>query len=152
MKTAMPTRVIAGASLCLALLGLGACAEDPMVRIDGPAAERRLEVHVEVLREARERRRGLAGRQSLSRDTGVLLVAPIEDELCITNADVAFGIDAVFVDEARRVVRRSTLSAGDGQLVCARALAVLEVAAGVAAQVESGDIMHAMGFALSGVE
>lgn len=141
---ALPSRKCA-----LALLGallLGACGDDPQLRIDGPGGELRFEVHVEVLREARDRRRGLIGRAALDRNTGVLLVAPVEDELCVSNAEVGFGIDAVFVDAARRVVGAYRLEARAEGLVCERALGVVEVPAGVASTVSPGDAMTPSGF------
>lgn len=81
---------------------------------------------------AEERRRGLAGRQGLGPDEGLLLVFPTTGEVCIENGRVTFPIDAVFVDPAGQVVGvELEIPAGDGSARCVDGVErVLEVAAG----------------------
>ena len=131
-------------ALALFAIGLGCAASVSLVaRVEGPTGEFRLEVRVEEALTEEERVLGLSEHESLAPGTGLLLRFPVEDELCIQNADVRFPIDAVFID-AGGVVRAIELhiAAGDASLRChPETRDILEVGAGVASEVEVGDAL-----------
>lgn len=86
-------------------------------------------------------RRGLAGRAPLASDEALVLVFPVEDEVCITNAGVDFAIDAAFVDALGDVVAiEREIAARDETTRCHRPTArVVETAASTLASVRVGD-------------
>lgn len=119
--------------LALALL-VGGCAND-VVSIGDPVV---LEVSVRRAETAAERTDGLRAK-TLGPGEGLLLVFPVEDELCITNAGVSQSIDALFIDADGAVTRVArSIAAGDGTVRCARAQWILEVLAGEAVAVAPG--------------
>ena len=114
------------------VLLLGGCADD-VVAIGEPVV---LEVSVRRAETAAERMAGLRGKR-LAPGEGLLLVFPVEDELCITNAGVEQAIDAVFIDGSAAVTRvERAIAAGDGTIRCATAQWILEVLANEASAVE----------------
>lgn len=116
------------------ILLLGGCADD-VVAIGEPVA---LSVRVRRAETAAERMEGLRGK-TLAPGEGLLLVFPVEDELCITNAGVTQPIDAVFIGEELAVTHvERAVAADDGTLRCARARWILEVRADAAASVVAG--------------
>ncbi len=118
----------------LGLVLLVGCGED-VVRIGEPVA---LEVSVRRAETAAERMDGLRGK-TLGANEGLLLVFPVEDELCITNAGVDQSIDAVFIDASATVTQvERAIGAGDATIRCATAQWVLEVLEDRASAVESG--------------
>jgi len=135
------TRVAALFALSVLGAGCGGGGLLPVV-VTGPLGEVRLEVQAEQAITEEERVQGLSGYASLADDRGMLLVFPVEGEVCIQNGTVAFAIDAVFLDGSGRVVAvEEGVAAGDGTVRChAPAAYVLEVAAGVAADVQLGDV------------
>ncbi|MFT5352896.1 MAG: uncharacterized membrane protein (UPF0127 family) [Polyangiales bacterium] len=120
----------------LALLLL-ACSTSLRGEVRG-GGETKLSVELDLAETEEERRTGLRAYASLSPEQGLLLVFPGPSEVCITNAGVAFGIDAVFVD-AGDVTAVESFAAGEATPRCQRADEVLEVAVGVASRVEVGD-------------
>ena len=113
---------------------LNACADD-LITIGDPVA---LEVSVRRAEAAAERMAGLRG-DSLVPGEGLLLVFPVEDELCITNAGVEQSIDAVFIDGSAAVTTvERDIAAGDRTIRCANARWILEVLANEASAVEPG--------------
>lgn len=130
---------LVAAALALALLG--GCAADALARIESPEGEKRLEVAVaHEARSAEERMRGLRGR-SIAEDEGLLIVFPAEGEVCIVNEGVDYAVDVVYADAEGTVVSvQRGVAAGDATSRCRMPTArVLEVRAGVAATVVSGD-------------
>ena len=118
----------------LHVLLLAGCADD-VVSIGDPVA---LEVSVRRAETAAERMEGLRGK-SLDRGQGLLLVFPVEDELCIANGGVSQSIDAVFIDASATVTHvERAVGAGDGTVRCATAQWILEVLAGEATDVDPG--------------
>jgi len=88
-----------------------------------------------------ERTEGLAKAPSLSESRGLLLVFPVEGEVCIQNGPVSFSIDEVFASDAGDVVAvERQVGAGDATARChAGVRRVLEVNAGIADSVSVGD-------------
>lgn len=129
-----------GPVLALGLLScaLLSCAAGYQGEVLG-GGETKLRVVLELAEDEAARSRGLRGYASLAPDQGLLLVFPGPSEVCITNEGVVFGIDAVFV-EAGRVTAVETFEAEEGALRCHRADEVLELAAGVAAEVNVNDL------------
>lgn len=116
------------------LLFLAGCADD-VVSIGDPVA---LEVSVRRAETAAERMEGLRGK-TIQRGEGLLLVFPVEDELCIANAGVSQSIDAVFIDGRATVTHvERAIGAGDGTVRCATAQWILEVLADEASDVDAG--------------
>ena len=122
----------------VACLGMLACSDDDVVSVYGDDGLV-LEVAVARARTAAERMTGLRGRERLGSGQGLVLEFPVEDELCVTNRGVAYGIDVVFVTEDARVgqVQRE-LVADDPTIRCARARWLVEVLAGAASEVRAG--------------
>ena len=91
-----------------------------------------------------DRRRGLQGRAPLAPDEALILTAPVEDELCITNANVAFAIDAAFVSAAGEVVFvEQAIEPDDATLRCHQGTRdIIETAAGVLPRIEAGDYVR----------
>ena len=116
-----------------------ACGAEPIARVRAPDGALRLRVHVEVAQTATERRQGLRGRPTLDDNEGLWIAFPVEDEVCLINTGVPFGIDALFVDAASTVTSVATLAPGQDETVCGLARDVLEVASGQAASVTAGD-------------
>lgn len=113
----------------------------PVARIDSPEGEERLTVRVELAVTAEERMRGLRDRNSLPEDQGLLLVFPVTGEVCVVNDGVPFAIDAVFVDAEGVVTAVERAIPADDPTPRCHPLTrrVLELAAGVAATVGTGD-------------
>lgn len=115
----------------LAASNLAAC--DPCDRarvvLDGNDL---LDVCIDRVSTAEDRRRGLAGRD-LGTDEGLLLVFPTVDELCLTNAPVTYAIDALWLDESFIIQAMARLAAAEPGPIChGPARYVLELRAGVA--------------------
>ncbi|MEZ4325561.1 MAG: DUF192 domain-containing protein [Polyangiales bacterium] len=131
---------------CLAGVGvlLMGCEGMPTVTIHGPDETLRLRAHVLVAETADERRMGLVGRREMAEGEGLLLLFPLEGEVCITNAEVVFPIDAVFADALGRVVAvERSIAAGDPSLRChAPVLTVLELTSGAALSVQPHDVLE----------
>lgn len=89
---------------------------------------------------ADERRRGLVGR-GLADGEGLLLVFPVEGEVCITNEGVGLAIDVLWLDSRGTVtaIERALAAGAPGPWCHAPAAFVLEVRAGTAAAVAPGD-------------
>ena len=119
------------AAVLLLLLG---CANDPVVVVRSPEGVRRARYHVEVARTSSERMAGLRGVDSLAADEGLWIEFPVEDELCIVNSGVSFGIDVAWV-RAGRVVAVESFGADEPDPQCFIASEVLEVAAGSPVQI-----------------
>ncbi|MCB9788778.1 MAG: DUF192 domain-containing protein [Deltaproteobacteria bacterium] len=101
----------------------------------------RLSVRYAEARTAEERRDGLRTRPPLQPDEGLVLVFPLEGEVCIHNVGVAYGIDVVFIASDDRVVGQPVpLAAEEAEAACRAPVdRVVEVRAGVAATVRAGD-------------
>lgn len=130
-------RVVVVLSLAL----FGGCAGDALARIESPEGEQRLEVAIaHEARSAEERMRGLRGR-SIADDEGLLIVFPSEGEVCIVNEGVDYAIDVVYANAEGTVISvQRDVPAGDATPRCRMPTSrVLEVRAGVAASVVSGD-------------
>ncbi len=129
-------------AVALALVGCGA--DDPgcdgvRVRVERGASTL-LDVCAAVRNTEAGRAQGLSGHAPLSKDEGLLLDFPVEGEVCIVNGQVSFDIDVVFASAAGAVGAVETFSAGDATPRChAATQQVLEVAAGVASDVQVGD-------------
>ena len=95
---------------------------------------------VEVAETEAERTRGLRGREPLAPGEGLLLVFPVEDEICVVNDGVGFGIDVAYANAAGEVVAlEREVGAGDGTPRChGPTQDVLEVPAGALAGVAVG--------------
>ncbi len=118
----------------LGLLLVCACADD-RITIGDPVV---LDVSVRRAETAAERMEGLRGK-SLDRGQGLLLVFPVEDELCVTNGGVEQSIDAVFIDASATVTHvERAIAAGDESVRCATGQWILETLAGEAGAVEPG--------------
>lgn len=117
----------------------GGC-DDPCERLVLAGDDAHLDVCVARAESADDRRRGLIGR-ALAEDAGLLLVFPVEGEVCITNEGVAFPIDVAWLDAAGTVtaLERALPADAPGPWCHAPAAFVLEVHAGVADAVVVGD-------------
>ncbi len=73
---------------------------------------------------------GLRGRSGLPAGTGLLLVFPIEGDVCITAEGVAFATEVLFARARGEVTAAERFAADDARVVCAPARVVLEVEAG----------------------
>ena len=138
MRYAAPLLVVGALALCGAC---GATGEEASIE----RAETRVWLGtVEVARTEADRRRGLRGHASLALGQGLVLEAPIEDELCIDNGGVEFAIDAAFADEAGLVVAiEREVGAGDASVRCHRpARFILEVGAGELTEARAGDLLR----------
>lgn len=92
----------AGAVVVAILVTLPGCGEcDARRFVHAGASDESLVAHLCVERAETEAalRTGLSGRAPLAAGEGLELVFPVEDDLCITNAEVDFAIDAAFVDD-----------------------------------------------------
>jgi uncharacterized membrane protein (UPF0127 family) len=117
--------------------------EDVVVRIVSPASLARLTVRAAVADDEDERTQGLRGIASLPANRGLLIVMPVEGEVCITNAGVRFPIDAVFTASDGTVVAvERNIPSGDVRLRCQPSThRILEVNGGAATRVAPGDHM-----------
>ncbi|MFT5431842.1 MAG: uncharacterized membrane protein (UPF0127 family) [Myxococcota bacterium] len=89
--------------------------------------------------DAPSRVRGLIGSEPLGPDEGLLLDFPAEDRVCITNEQVDFAIEAVFIGDGRAVVAIETFVARQPGLTCHDGTRyVLETAKGAVGEVEIG--------------
>ena len=140
-RAAQATRLLLGGALLSAAVG---CADPATVTVWGPAGELRVRFVVDVAETAEERRTGLVGREELATGEGLLLVFPVEGEVCISSALVGFPIDAVFADALGHVVAvESGIAAGDPRVRChAQVTLVLEVSGGAALSVTEGDVLE----------
>jgi uncharacterized membrane protein (UPF0127 family) len=129
----------------LLLLAASACGDgSAWLTVTAPAGEpTRLRVRYEVASTAQARRDGLATRPPLAASEGLLLVFPLVGEVCISNAQVDYAIDVVFVGEEDTVLAApSGLDAFEPGPVCQPSVRrVLELRRGVAATVELGDLL-----------
>lgn len=129
------------------LLLVAACGNDSesdetvAVRVTGSDGAEHLAVEAAVAESEAARREGLAGYDELDDDRGLLIVLPVEGEVCITNSGVGFAIDAVFAaDDGTVVAVERNVPMGDVTLRChVSTRRILEVAAGVASSVDAGD-------------
>lgn len=80
-----------------------------------------------------ERRRGLAGRENLPSDSGMLFIYRDTAPRTFTMSGMRFDLDLMSLDESGRVTGVVTGRPGDGEFVLAPARYVLEVTAGWAA-------------------
>ena len=145
----MSTRFLAALAIMAAVSGCGGAADDPEappsetanVRIISPAGVDRLIVSAAVADDEDERRAGLRGVASLPEGRGLLIVLPVEDDVCITNADVVFPIDAVFAAADGTIVAvERNIPSRDVRLRChASTRRILEVNGGAASRVAAGD-------------
>lgn len=117
--------------------------EDVLVRIVSPASLARLTVQAAVADDEDERTRGLKGVASLPANRGLLIVLPVEGEVCLTNSGVGFPIDAVFAASDGTVVAvERNIPSGDVRLRCQPSTRrILEVNGGAATRVAAGDQM-----------
>lgn len=133
-----------GAVVWLAVIGsigavaLGSGCDDGCER--WALGQARLSVCVTRATTADERRRGLVGR-GLDDGEGLLLVFPVEGEVCITNEGVGLAIDALWLDSRGTVtaIERALAAGAPGPWCHAPAAFVMEVRAGTAAAVAPGD-------------
>lgn len=132
------------AALALLALSVAGCGPDPARVLIARGDVRLWEGEVEVARSEADRRRGLADHAGLGPGQGLVLEAPVEDELCVTNAPVSFAIDAAFADgEGSIVAVERAVPAGDGSPRChRRARWILETAAGELEPVREGDTLE----------
>lgn len=130
--------VVSGAVGCGNDAGSG---ERVAVRVVGSDGTEHLSVDATLAESEAERREGLARFDTLDDDRGLLIVLPVEGEVCITNGGVGFAIDAVFAAEDGTVVAvERNIPMGDVTLRCHMSTRrILEVAAGVAGSVDAGD-------------
>ena len=132
----------AACALCIASSSCGDTPDQALItNVEG---ERQLEVQIDVAETASERAVGLSTYEALGPNQGLLLVFPSAGEVCITNRDVAFPIDAIFISANREVLHvQRTLPASDATVHCRPSTQlVLEVPAGTAARVSEGDSLH----------
>lgn len=106
-----------------------------------PGGDVLLTVCASEARSAEERMRGLAGHAPLAHDEGLVLVFPVEGEVCIVNGGVDFAIDVVLADDAGTVVEvLRGVAAHDDEPRCREVVRrALELSAGVASPVALGD-------------
>lgn len=111
------------------------------VRVASSDGTEHLSVDAIVAESEAERREGLTRYDELEDDHGLLIVLPVEGEVCITNSGVGFAIDAVFAaDDGTVVAVERNVPMGDVTLRCHMSTRrILEVAAGVAGSVDAGD-------------
>ena len=121
----------------VALVAIAGCAPGLHAEVVSDS-ESKLRVQVTLAESEAARREGLRAYTSLSTGEGLVLVFPGPSEVCITNAGVAFPIDAVFA-EVGQVTGVESFDAGEAAVRCHRADEVLEVASGVANRVVPGD-------------
>lgn len=136
-------------------LGVTACDDDSgcrRVRVIGPDGGERLSVCAVVRDTAAGRRVGLRDVAVLPDDRGLLLVFPVEDEVCIVNDGVGYPIDVIHASTDGEVVAiERAIPAGDATARCHPATRqVLEVGAGVAARVMLGDRLDPAAVAADG--
>jgi len=95
----------------------------------------------EVAETEAARRTGLSGRAPLEPSEALLLVFPLQGEVCIVNDGVSFSIDAVYLDDVGTVVAiERDIPAHDGTARCRDGVRyVLETAAGTVGGLEPGD-------------
>lgn len=135
-----PARASVAASVALAFAA--GCADGAVARVLSPDGDTRLEVCLAgEARTADERMAGLRDRPPLSGDEGLLIVFPLEGEVCLVNDGVGYAIDAVYADDGGTVVAvEHDIPAGDATARCHDATRrVLEVRGGVAAEAAVGD-------------
>ncbi len=140
----MKSVIAAAAALAAAGVGCVCDGRDVVVSDDNGAVVMAVCAEVAVTEAARSE--GLTGRAPLQPDEGLLLPLLAEGDVCVDNVDVDFAIDVVFVDGDDRVsaVARD-VAAGDEALHCAdAAIAIVEVAAGVADSVEVGQVVRGL--------
>lgn len=124
--------------------GCGGCPEPSehvsVVRADGRAE---LSVCAAIASSEEDRRRGLMGSAPLEPGGGLLLIVPVDQELCVYNAGVGFPIDVLFADASGFVVGlERAIPAGDERVRCyAHVSQILEVAAGELAPFSAGDAL-----------
>ena len=135
-----PLRVVA----LLVAIGGAACGDAGRVQVVNGAGDVVLRARVDFADTAEERRRGLVGSPPLTADRGLWLRFPTTGEVCITNANVMFPIDVVYVDDSRTIVAiERNVPADDGTPRCHTPIAsVLEVAGGVALGANVGDVLE----------
>lgn len=138
-SAALPRAMLAFVALAPATTS--GCDDRPRARIETEEGVVVLEVAVDVARSEGERRRGLRGRQALAPDEGLWIAFPGEDEICLVNDGVPFGVDAILL-RARVVSEVLLLDADDPTPRCGRASEVLEVGAGRAREVRAGHLGH----------
>lgn len=124
-----------------AACGDGSSNNTVYVRLVDPSGMERLAVHADLAQDEEARRTGLKGHEPLPPGRGLLIVLPVEGEVCITNEQVSFAIDAIFASGDGFVVATETdIPAGQTTLLChSNVRHILEVAAGQAAGVTVGD-------------
>lgn len=99
-----------------------------------------LSICASLAQTAEERRRGLQGQAPMAPGEGLLIVFPVEGEVCITNAGVDFAIDAAFVDASRAIVAVESYAAQEDRVRChAPVREVLELLQGSGVSV--GDLL-----------
>lgn len=130
---------------CLLWLAGSSCADTTdQASITNLAGESQLDVRIDVAETASERALGLSAYEALDPNRGLLLVFPSAGNVCITNRDVPFPIDAIFISTNREVLHvQRALPASDPTIHCHPSTElVLEVPAGTAARVSEGDTFH----------
>ncbi len=139
--------VIGGACVLAAGCGTHACDVEVTLRRDASTPPL-LTLCADVARTAEERRTGLARRSGLAIDEALLIVMPRQlDDVCITNQEVGFAIDAAFINEAGSIsaIERD-IAAGAIEGGCHDEVAfIVETAAGVMHEVEVMDRMTVQG-------
>lgn len=138
------TRLVRVFSLALLLVGGcggGGGSDAVEVQVVGVDGMQRLAVVVDVASDEMTRRVGLSGRASLPAGQGLLIVLPVEGEVCFTNRDVDFAIDAVFAAAGGDVIAIEwDVAARDAASRChAPVRRILELGSGEAAAVRLGD-------------
>ncbi len=65
----------------------------------------RYQISLEIADEPAERRQGLAGRESLADNAGMLFVFPVEGRYSFTMTGMLFPLDFVWLDESLKIVQ-----------------------------------------------
>lgn len=104
------------AACLLGLVGLWACgdrsAEQPMrAQVLSESGDILLEVAVVLAETEEELLNGLRLYPPLAQDEGLLLLFPVETTVCITNAEIAYPIDVLFVSTQRQVIAMERIPA-----------------------------------------
>lgn len=133
--------VLAAAGALLSAYGCAPGGSTLRATLVSPEGGIRAAFYVTIARTEAARRRGLRDSPPLQMDEGLLLEFPVQDEVCISNTGVESDIDAVFINDERRVTRViSPVAANDPGPFCVEGTrSVLEVAVGAASEIEPGD-------------
>ncbi len=93
-----------------------------------------------------KRERGLSGRAGLAKNTGMVFIYNRAEEHCIWMREMQFNLDILWLDESKKVmkVERNVSPATYPQSFCANARYVIELSAGGADTITTGQTLPLM--------